>query len=252
MVGIGEDLERLRQRAVNLQEMMQELQESSPERIESTDRTGAVRVVMRQDGLPESIQVDVRWQNHIRPQALGEAINEAWQQAVRRRDETWARALKDSGWQDRFERYRSAPEQAPGQPAQPGQGQAAQPGPGTQRTPNAIAEDVINALDTAISSPGPESQPTHARGSSPDNGIVIMLTRNGQMSCSVDARWVTTQTSSDINQALRAALAAAHEQLRNQAASTAAFTGHASQLLEESLAMLNQMARFPGTEGRRP
>lgn len=187
MAGAVENLERLRQRASDLQEMAQRVQDAAPARTEAADRAGVVRVVVGADGLPESIQVESRWQERIRPQDLGAAITEASQQALSRRNETWSRTFELSDQQGNV--GGRAPDagarQAPYSVPTPGYGGAGSPS--VPRSLSEISEDVIGMLDSVTSGLQTGAAPAQVQGFNPDRTLSISLTRNGQFSCTVDA-----------------------------------------------------------------
>ncbi|MBO0804167.1 MAG: hypothetical protein J2P25_13970 [Nocardiopsaceae bacterium] len=200
------------------------MQDAAPERSEGTDRTGAVRVALRRDGLPESIHVEAWWKDRIRPEALGAAVTEASQQAVQRRGEAWSSAFERAGsGQDGAE-----PEPSPD--AAPGFGDM--PGLSAPRPLDALYKDVIELFDSVMPSLRRETAP--ARECDPDDRpIVITLAPDGQMSCTVDTLWARRQSGAELSQALGAALATAREELWGSEADASAAADRASRLLAE-------------------
>lgn len=236
--GAADDLERLRQRAAALQERLGEIQAAAPEHTEGTDRTGAVRVIVGPDGLPESIRVGARWQDQIRPQALGAAVTEASREAVRRRGQAWSATLERPG---------QPPGSGPSGPVT-GHPHAAEGLHGRSPRPlGEIAEDVIGMLDSA---PRPGSAPAQARGISTGRTLHITLARDGRLSCAADAEWAAGQSGGQLSQALGAALTAAREELRSQSAGAAGSAERVSQITAEIYAAVSEAARPSAPEGR--
>jgi hypothetical protein len=77
-------LQRLQQRASQLQALMSDVRSRTPQTATSTDRSGAVTVTLGPDGFPATIRVAADWRRRIDPSALGNAVVEAGQpQAAR-------------------------------------------------------------------------------------------------------------------------------------------------------------------------
>lgn len=223
--GAVEDLERLAQKAADLRETMRGIQDASPERTEGSDRSGAVRVVVGADGLPESIQVDDRWQTRISPHALGAAVTEAAQEAARRRGEAWSRIVERAG------SGQSGSAGATYPAAMPGTGGL--PGTSPPRSLGEIADEVIGNFDRTMASPPRGAATAQARAANHGRTLVVMLTESGQMSCAADAQWAAEQSGSRLNQALGTALASAREELRSRSAGSGISDNRASEILSE-------------------
>lgn len=218
------DLERLAQRAAGLQATMRGIQDAAPERTKGTDRTGAVRVAVGADGLPESIQVDERWATQIRPHALGTAVTEAFQNAAHRRGEAWSRI---------FERASTGQPESPMPQPTAVSGIGGMPRTSAPRPLSEIAEEVIARFDSMMAAPRPGTAPAQAQGTTSGRALVLSLTESGRMSCAIDAEWASGQSGSQLNQALETALASARTELQNRVAGNAISADRSAGLLME-------------------
>jgi hypothetical protein len=245
------ELSRLQRYAAGLRELLSEAQAESPRQTEATDRSGAVRMVLGPDGLPVSIRVAAGWERKIAPAAFGGAVAEAFSAAARERMAAWTQQLSDSRWQQKAGRLRE--DISAGRPGTPHDqvppAFTRDPGDIQPRPIDALAEDVLKALDAAQEAAAAKpAKPPQGTGQSAMGKLVLTLSSGGLVSCTADPRWVSQQTAVKLTDALGQALAAARTQLAEatkaaQAAATQRSDG-LSQLLGEALSLLNDPRRL--------
>jgi len=240
MGDIQEDLERLGARAAGLQELLTDAQDSRPERAEAADRTGAVRVTLGQDGLPQSFLVSAQWRRELRSRSFGAAVTEACQEASRAWQAAWSQALAESRRRVGPARPASrldTPASRLDTPASRLDAPAWRRAPGSERPLQMLAEDVLGAADDALAlarQAGGRPAVVEGTGTNRSKTVAINLSRQAVLSCDVDADWVTDQPASLLTEALNQALAAAREDL-------AAAVRAAASSAEEARAKLDAM-----------
>jgi hypothetical protein len=206
---IVRDIERMQQQASELEALIAGAQAHAPTRAEGTDATGAVRITLGPDGLPESVRVDRDWKGVLRPAAVGEAVVQSHAAAAQQRMAAWSAALEEGGWSPSVgEALSSAPEPLPAPPTFP--------------TPRRDLDDVADAVKQAFATVEELARRpalTAARtGSNRDATVTITLSMAGLLSCTVDARWAARQTGTALSRALQQALDAARGSLAQAAA----------------------------------
>jgi hypothetical protein len=235
---IGE-LHRLRRYAAGLRDSIAQAQASAPQRTEATDGSGAVRVVLGPDGLPESLRVEGDWQRRLDPAAFGDAVVEAFQVAAGERMAAWSSTLDDAGWRSRADRSRADPDDER-QPA------VTEPLPVAMRDAmadarpralDALAEDMMRALDGVQETVGATPLIVTGSGASDSGRLVVTLSRAGLVSCTAQARWVSRQSGPTLTAALNHALSAARADL-GTAAEAPNPVGQLDHLFAEVLAIL--------------
>jgi hypothetical protein len=245
------DLARLRHYATGLQELMDELQQASPERSEGSDRSGMVHAVYGRDGLPESIRVSPYWKEKLQPAGFAAAVVGACQAAATQRGTEWSRTLSRAGWQERADRLDQDSARAAASDPNPVPPAFRRPGSGSPTPPRPIpvlAEEAIGLLDLA-SSPSAWPSPEPAKGSGGIRGgsLTITLVSGGQISCQADPHWVAQRSGAQLTEAIGEALAAARRELASAAGSVAdrnrADTARADRLVEESIAVIEDAGR---------
>lgn len=240
------ELDRLVRYATELQNLISDAEAMAPARSEGTDRSGAVRMAIGRDLLPETITVVGDWAKRLNPRLVGAAVAEAYQACTARLTAQWAQTLQERGFQERMQRLERLEAEPSGPP--PGSAGALPPAfqrpagrSGSNRSLNAIAEDMIKAADTAsaFAATAASRRPAHGMGRTRTRTAAIVLSKGGLVSCEVDPAWAARQTGPLLTQALRGALAQAREQLA--AAERDATPGGVPQLnglLEEILGKL--------------
>ena len=177
---------------------------AAPQRVEATDDSGAVQVVLGQDGLPESIQVAEDWLRLVGSEALGDVVTQASVAAVARRGQLWSEAL------------RQPPE--PGRTAPSGVDPSRVP-PDAVRPPRMLMEDVLALTDEPIQG-GPAV--ARATGVTALGKLSLSLDPSGTVSCTADAHWASQLTAEELTDALDRVLTAARAEFAGAAAARAA------------------------------
>lgn len=232
------ELERLRQYATELHNLIAEAGSVAPERAEATDRSRAIRMAIGPDGLPETVRVAADWQRRIDPGAVGAAVLEAYGACVQRRSEEWAQVLEHLGFADRIRMVDELQAETNTPIPPPPNELPAAFLPDTRnirpRPTDLIAEDVLSAADTAIAAVARARQSPRVSGSGTTRRreVTITLSPGGLVSCEVDRDWAARQTGVRLTEALRGALASARE---NLAAGQHAWTGDTTSRLTDLL-----------------
>uniref|UniRef100_A0AAU2VT38 YbaB/EbfC DNA-binding family protein n=1 Tax=Streptomyces sp. NBC_00008 TaxID=2903610 RepID=A0AAU2VT38_9ACTN len=244
-------LQHFQQQALNLQNMMTNLQSQMPEGAEGTDAQGAVTIRLASDGLPESIKAASDWQRRQPPESIGAVVVEAYGAAMSAQMEDLSRSLDESDWQtkaDRMDDSLAAPgpfgaEDAPSAAAE-------FPHPDLRyvvpRSLDEVTEDMLSAFGAVEQLASVPPEPVQATGKSTAHRVVLTVAKGGLVSCEVDPQWAKQQSSIGLNQAFEEALAEAREKLR--AAEATAGDGVANlqlgSLLNEALAILSDPRRL--------
>ncbi len=211
---------QLQHYASALNELMTAAQAHAPAHSTGADQTGAVRVAIDRDGLPESFHVENDWGRRIEPESFGTAVMDAFQAAISDRMRKWSQALAADGWRDRADRLRQ------GEPA-PGQVPPAfrKPAPVDRPRPiGVVAEDMFKAFDRVTAAPSTPADTT-ACGSDPSGKLTITLSQTGMTACTADERWTADQTAARLMNALSHALRAARQELRAKPATVPPASG---------------------------
>ncbi|MEV4319257.1 hypothetical protein [Actinocrispum sp. NPDC049592] len=203
---------QLQQYTSALHELMTAAQSHAPTHSTGADRTGAVRVTIDHDGLPESFRVENDWDRRIEPDSFGVAVMDAFHAAIGDRMQKWSQVLTDDGWRDCADRLRQ------GQPTGRIPAAFRKPAPVERPRPvGVVAEDVFKAFDgvTAVAKT-PEN--TTASGSDLSGKLTITLSKTGMTAVTADQRWTADQTAARLMNALGQALQTAKQELRTQPA----------------------------------
>jgi hypothetical protein len=237
------NLARLQRRTADLEKLINSAHAAAPEHSTGMDSSGMIAVTLGADGLPQSFRVARHWRRRLVPENIGHAVFEAFQAALAERMNAWSGNLAEQRWRERFDEHRASPplSSTPDR-AEPGTSAPALPGPGiAPRSVDAVAEDVIKALDEAGQVAAAIRQPT-GTGSDESGMVVLTLSGSGLVSCAVDARWAPGRTAVMLAKALSQALVAARTDLGRQAEgprATDVFGGVAA----EALALLTDRHR---------
>jgi hypothetical protein len=198
------DLARIANYAAGLRRLVDVAQDSAPERSRGTDSSGVVSVVVGADGLPRSFHIGQGWPGRLPPEKLDKAVVEASQAAMRERLASWSKTLEKQGWQEEADDLRAHPPSHPVEEPQP----ATNP-----RSVDAVAEDMIRALDQ-VKDIAAATQPAQTGTGSDSSGkLTLTLSGTGLISCTVDAKWASNRTATMLMRALGDALAAARADL---------------------------------------
>ena len=199
-----QDLARIKNYSAGLRRLIDAAQASAPARGRGTDRTGVVSAVIGADGLPRSFRLHQGWPGRLPPESLGKAVVEAYQAAMHDRLVTWSKTLEEQGWQEEADDLRAHPPSDPVEEAQP---------PTNPRSVDAVAEDMIRALDQVKDIAAAKQQIVTGIGSDSSGKLTLTLSGTGLVSCTVDAKWASTRTTTMLMRALGDALAAARADL---------------------------------------
>lgn len=240
---IVHELHQIQQYAAGLRRLLESAQAQVPTHSESTDRSSMIRVSLDADGLPASIRIEPGWQRRLSAEAFGTAVVEAGQAAMGARLEAWARGLQESGWiaeVDQFQeevaaQYPVAPAARPPAFTLDGAAKKARP-------VDAVAEEVIRALDEVTSLVPAPPQASVGHGVDESGALTLTISRAGLVSCHADPRWVGKQSTASLSNALSEALAAARADLTRHPAHPAPSSGW-DRLFVEALELLNEPHR---------
>lgn len=229
-------VQHLQRQARGLQDLMASLQAHASQRAAGYDATRSVHVFIGVDGLPTAIRVELGWRDQLAPQAMGDAVLEAFTAAVAEAMQAWSRALEQTSWRSRA--------------AEP-EAQAVHHGNEADRTslptvvgfaanrdPQEIAEDVLRASDRLRTQASGEV-PVGV-GADQSGNVSITLSRAGLQACSVQAAWASRQGGSALTAALSNALRTARTELDARAGQSA--PDGFNQLVGEALAALQSIA----------
>jgi hypothetical protein len=208
----------------------------SSSRIEASDRSYAVLVVLAPDGTVESIRADEDWKRKVRPEGLGAAIMQAYSSAAAQRVRAWTAALAGSDWQEKADRLRERIEDQPGEP----EPQLQYPRDLSQvprRDPAVITAEVGAVLDSLGDLDGTPVEVT-GTGTAGFGKLAVTLSPSGLVSCAVDPMWAGQQTGAELTDAFGLALAAARDALAEAVAHGPA--GRLNTLLDQALANLHR------------
>jgi hypothetical protein len=229
--------------AAGLRGLLAEAQAMAPGQSHGSDRSGALRVTIGPDGLPNAFRIAPDWKRRIEAESFGSAVLEACQAAIGERLSAWTTALADDGWQDKVERLKGGPAEPapPGQPPPPippaftAAAERARP-----RPPEQLAEDVLGALaDVEQSIPAPAS----GSGSAARGKLAVTISDTGLTSCTADPEWVAEQTAAMLTNEMTTALDQARADLRARSQRPRSATG-TDRLIAETLALLNDPSRL--------
>jgi hypothetical protein len=224
--------------AAALHDLINTAQAQAPQRSEGADRTGTVHVTLGPDGLPASFRVESNWTRKVKPEAFGDTVFEAFQAAIGDRLSVWGDTLADDGWQQRIDRLKGGPASASGQGRIP----LAFRSPVQDVTPrplDEVTEDVLKAFGNVDSF---AAQPGGAMGTDRSEHVTINLSSTGMTSCTVDARWVSTQSAAQVMNALSEALSGAKEDLSGKSEKPEQTSG-LDGLIAEAMALLKDTSK---------
>lgn len=204
------ELQRIQRYAAGMGSLLARAQEHAPPEATGADRTGAVRVALGPDGLPEHVRVEAGWQQRLDPTGFGAAVGEAFTNATANRIEAWTAALRDEGWMSDLERLRT------GADTPDADVPAASPHPATAGRPrplDVVTEDVLAAFEALDAHTSRPPAPPEGSGVAADGRLTVSLSRAGGVSCTADPQWLSQADRTTLIAALDEALAAARADL---------------------------------------
>ncbi len=232
-----------RQYASGLRVLISEAQAKAPRNNAASDRSGAIRVALRSDGMPDSIQVAHDWRRRLSADAFADAVVEASHIARGERLEMWIRLLDEEDWQSRVDHFRDGFEdrsELTGASIAAFGRESPEVAP---RPVEQIAEDLIRAFDALERAPKPEAGRARATGSSANRRLTLTLSENGIESCAAASGWIARQTGARLSGVLEGALRSARSQLA-RAVQVESTTANVRGLFDEAIALLADPRRL--------
>ncbi|GAA3734483.1 hypothetical protein GCM10022225_16070 [Plantactinospora mayteni] len=211
---------------------------TAPGRVETTDRSGTVRLVLGPDGLPESIDVGQDWQRTLGSESIGAAVTEAGRAAVEKRAEHWSEALDErtksetgesTGTPDELEPYADALRQSVNSMMESA----------ARITPRPL-DAVLREFNDVLSEPfdPADMEPPQGTGVTGFGKLTLTLRSDGTLSCAVDPHWAAELSAEELTEELNRALASARAELPDGIAAPTAATVRLQALTAELLAMI--------------
>lgn len=228
-----------------LQQLMRDGHAAAPTKVEGTDSTGTIRIVVDGDGIPEAIRVRSHWQKRIPAEGLVNALMEANQDALSQRMRLWSENLQDAEWRQKFEKIQVGMEvtQNTAVKRPPSVFEAVQPEHNPPRSVDILAEEMLRLFDNGVPIAQPKSDFV---GSSESNRVSITIAPGaGLTACRIDAKWATIQTNNRLMVCFGEALASAREQIAGNASSKGG-DGGVDSLLGEILSLFDNPERLTG------
>lgn len=251
MSGAGENvnddllrsLRQLQEQAAGLQEVAASLQAPAVEPVERGDHTGAFRVRLDEDGVPDRIRVASDWVHRVSPEDIGQAVLEAYGAATSVRMQSWEDHLRRSNWQEQMLR-----------PATDRQCHAPEPWTAESQDPpprmDEVAEAAIAALRSAATSSTVDAEQSETPGVNSARRAVVLLPQGRMATCEIDARWARRQSSRSLADVLGRALQRAretlHQEQQEKEAARVAQAKRTRDLFGAALQILKKPERFSG------
>lgn len=213
--GLADRVDRMQQGVSALLGLLAEpvASDAAPARVarrEASDASGAVRVVLADDGLPESITVDGGWRGLVGSEGFAAAVTEACRGAMTTpaQDEATVPADRpvDDAWRDRVDGIVAFIEGSAGPPAGL---RTAGTGPVRPRPFADIVDEVIRAADATTSLLADENPDGSAEGTAALGRLSLTISPFGVVTCSADPAWVGRQETAALADALAVALRSA-------------------------------------------
>lgn len=210
------ELAELQRYAGALGSMMSSATAAAPAGAHGVDASRRVGIDIDSQGRPSGVTVDTSWATAIRPDALGAAVMEAYQQAVTSHMDEWSKSLERAGL--RYDMRDFDASSGPPGPATPNPF-VSRPNPfvtpdsGTGRGLEEMTSELVRLLDGAHARANEPTATTAAPVADAAAGHVVVGLRGGQLATvTVDATWAADRSGSAIAAELNAVLA--REQLR--------------------------------------
>jgi hypothetical protein len=233
---IVRELRDIQRVTAGLQERLGRARSAGRPQVEATDRSGAIRVTVDADGLPDSVRVDSAWRNCLEPAGFATALVEACQAAAGQRMTSWSQALHNQ----HAARHQTEPaaEDDPLPAALRERINQVDP-----RPVDKVTEDVLAAFDRVAEFAAASPLTRMATGTDTSGRITVTVSKAGLVSCTAGDAWVSQQTGSTLATALNEALSAARAALAEALAEPGP-AGQLDDLLAEALAILQDPRRF--------
>jgi hypothetical protein len=221
-------MDEYRDYAAALQRAAAEQESQLPQRVEGVDPSRALRVVIGPDGLPDSVEVDFDWKRNLRPEKIAQAVQSAYQDAIKQRLRAWVGAMGAV----------TLPDPPPaGAPVSA----LARPGP---QTPPRRLEEIEADIERLAAEPvaDPDAPPPSGSGATAHGKLTLTIAAD-HLACAVDHFWAADQTGEELTAAFATALAAARAAYAEAAGRSP--LGLAQQLLNEVIAAMGTRVAVP-------
>lgn len=241
-------LRRLHQHTSELRSLFDRIHVGTPaDATVGTDPSGAVRVTVDPDGVPQAIGVQPGWQRRTSAEGLAGCVLAAYQAAAGKVLRALTGTVEADAWLTGDSRAEAGDrEEGVRKPSPP-------PAPvhGQPRDPLILTEEILKALHTArtrAATPVPMYLGQAVRGT-----VSVTLSPAGLHGCAIEPAWARRQSSATLNAALRKALDSARARLAAGASSRRAEANLLDTLAAEALATLARVTGEPNlrkaTEG---
>jgi hypothetical protein len=232
------ELHQFQRYVAGLQTITARARAGAPDAAEGSDSTGKVRVVLDAEGIPRSVVVGEDWARRLAAASLATAVTQAFQAATGARMSAWSQRARDEGWRADSDRLR-VPVLDRDVPV------ARLPADVRQRVEDApprsldgLTDDVLTALRRVDTATATSPSIATGRGSPGSGRLAVVVSRAGLVSCTVDAKWATRQSGSQLTAAFGAALAMARAELIRAAPAPDTATAGLDQLFAQAMATL--------------
>lgn len=184
----------------------------------ATDSSGAVRVVLGHDGLPESVSVEAGWLRALGSERFATAVGEAARAAVEARDVAALAAVDERDVAAMSTLVRDLERVMSGDLGDVLSEEPARPRPLPEVLTDAL--DVMSHMTALLDQA--QDGPASGTGSTGFGKLALTLSSDGTLACVADSYWVSNLDPAELNAALSRALAGARADL---AAATPAVSG---------------------------
>jgi YD repeat-containing protein len=202
--------ERLKRAGPAFQRLGDELHPTR--RHEGTDPSATIRVVLADDGIPESIDLSDDWRRAVGATGFAAAVTEACRAAVDDRNNDLTAAAEQSGWLERSRvlmRYVNdggpePPELPAGRPLAPERVSGG--APVDSRSADRLVAELMDSIETV---PNPDASGTLGRtqtATAAQGRLSLSWDATGRVSCEADPDWVGQREPDELREALATAL----------------------------------------------
>lgn len=230
------ELKEFQHQLSGLSGLMSRVRQGLPDRVEASDNTGAVSVILALDGLPESISIDLNWPRLVSSDGLGDAVVEACQRAGVTRMGQWAAAMSEEIGAGHSDSGDLPPTTTRGQAVG-----ADRPGwqgpPSAPRDLGSVAEDLIGTFGRLDELTNASPMAVTGTGTAVADLVTVTVSMAGLLSCHIESGWALRQNVTGVADAILTALAAARADLDRATAETSP-AAHLDRLFADAMAIL--------------
>jgi hypothetical protein len=242
-----QELRRFQRYASQLQGIISEVRDGTPQSAEAEDAQGAVCVRVGRDGLPESVSVVRDWQKRRKAGQIADAVLEAYESAVNDLMTEQSRMLSGTDWHTRADATRQEMDTArlPETPASWPEMPQRDLGYTVPRSIDEVAEEMITSFDNLSRQDPATTERVQAMGTDSTRHVTITLAQGSLISCAVDPEWAGKQSSVGLGRAFEEALRDGRSALTQAIEANDADSGsrQLDSLLDEALAILGDPRR---------